>query len=187
MKAILVLSFCLLTLTATAKETGAHVHGAASLQVVVDGASLIFNFESPLDNLIGFERGPRSDAERAKVRAMAQRFHNGADLFVPTPEARCTLRDVQLTSAVIAPGLLAAIADPAATNKPADAAAAQAGGHADLDASLRFECEQPAALRGVDVRLFRAFGGLRQIDAAVAGPRTQRGGRLTPQRTLLSW
>jgi len=106
---------------------------------------------------------------------------------VPTPEARCTLRDVQLTSAVIAPGLLASKPKPTATDKSAAAKAAQAEAHADLDASLRFECDQPAALRGVDVRLLRAFGGLRQIDAAVIGLRTQRGSRLTPQRALLSW
>ena len=68
---------------------GAHQHGVAKLAVAVDGKLLEIALESPLDNLLGFERAPRTDAEREAVRKMAQRFHAAAGLYTPTPAANC--------------------------------------------------------------------------------------------------
>ena len=181
---------------AFAKGPGAHLHGVARLDVVLDDKILQLSLETPLANLLGFERGPRSEAERQAVRAMALRFHAGATLFVPTAAAGCTLLGSELASNVIEPSLLAAPA--AVASKPTAAAAttkttgtapaaASVHEHADLDANLRFLCAQPAALKGVEVRLFQAFPRLRQLDTALATGRAQRGARLTPQQTMLSF
>jgi hypothetical protein len=43
-----------------------HEHGVARLDVAVDAGRVSFSLETPLDNLLGFERAPRTDAERAK-------------------------------------------------------------------------------------------------------------------------
>lgn len=181
---------------ASAKGPGAHLHGVARLEVVLDDKVLQLSLETPLANLLGFERGPRSEAERQAVRAMALRFHAGATLFVPTAAAGCTLLGSQLVSGVIEAGLLAApaaVAGPAAmaAKLPAGAtpapAANSAPDHADLEATVRFVCAQPAALKGVEVRLFQAFPRLRQLDTALATGKVQRGTRLTPQQTMLSF
>jgi hypothetical protein len=185
MKRLLALALATPCTAVWAREPGAHVHGAATLQVAIDGNTLELGLESPLDHLIGFERGPRTDTERQTVRAMAQRFHDPASLFVPTPAARCTPRPSTLASAVIDAALLAAPGAPAA--RPATPAKAEPDGHADLDATVRFQCDNMAALRGVEVRLFRAFPGLRQIDAVVVTAKGQRGLRLTPDKPLLAW
>ena len=172
---------------ATAKEPAAHQHGVAKLQVSVEGKMIEISLESPLDNLVGFERGPRNDKERQAVRAMALRFHNAASLFVPTPEAACTPRETELSSAVIDPGLLAAGPSPVPERKPAPAPAAASGEHADLDATMRFQCDNVAALKGLDVRLFKTFSGLRRIDASVVSSRGQRGAKLTAGQSMLTW
>lgn len=165
-------------------QHGAHQHGVAKLAVAVDGNVLEINLESPLDNLLGFERAPRTDAEREAVRKMAQRFHAPAGLYTPTPAANCTPQAAELASDVLSPALLAA----AGTAAPSAAPAAKAGdGHADLDATVRFQCANPAALKGVEVGLFKAFPKFRQIDAAVAAGSGQRGSKLTPRQTALSW
>ena len=192
MKLIHMIASSLLALVAcgaTAKEPAAHQHGVAKLQVAVDGKMIEISLESPLDNFVGFERGPRNDKERQAVRAMALRFHDAASLFVPTPEAACTPRETELSSAVIDPGLLAAGPSPAPERKPvpAPAAATASGGHADLDATMRFQCDNVAALKGLDVRLFKAFSGLRRIDASVVSSRGQRGAKLTAGQSVLTW
>ncbi len=179
---------------AMAQGPGAHLHGVAKLDVVLDGKILQLSLESPLANLLGFERGPRSEAERQAVRAMALRFHAGATLFVPTAAAGCTFLGSELASAVIEPSLLAAPAAVAVAAQPAPATTTSASPapapkheHADLDATVRFLCAQPAALKGVDLRLFQAFPRLRQLDTALATGKAQRGARLTPQQTMLSF
>ncbi len=173
----------LLLAAAPASAAGAHQHGVASLQVVAEGNSLSLTLDSPLDNLLGFERGPRSEAERAAVRAMAQRFHAGAALAQPTPAAGCQLQTVALASEVIAPALLAKSgAAPGAASPPA------AGGHADLAATLGFHCSQPQALKGVALGgLFQAFPRLRQLDTAVVAPGVQRGAKLGAKQPVLAW
>jgi len=177
------LALLLAAATVSAWAEGAHQHGVARLEVVVDGSSLAITLDSPLDNLLAFERGPRTEAERAAVRAMAQRLHAAATLLQPTPAAGCTLRTVALQSDVIDPALLARGATAGArTGTPA------AGGHADLEASFQFDCSQPQALKGLALGgLFQAFPRLRQLDVALAAPGVQRGARLTPQKPVLAW
>ena len=171
-------------LIGAAQAAGAHQHGVAKLEVAADGNSLTVTLDTPLDNLLGFERGPRTDAERKAVQAMAQRLRNAATLLVPAAAAGCQLQGVDLASDVIAPALLAAAPAPAA----APAAPAAAGGHADLEASFRFQCAQPQALKSLDVAgLFQAYPRLKLLDAALAAPGVQRGAKLRPKQATLAW
>lgn len=181
------LALLLLAGTAAPAVAGsAHQHGVARLEVVADGSSLTVTLDSPLDNLLGFERGPRTAAERAAAQAMAQRLHGGAALWQPTPAAGCTLQDVALASAVIDPALLAPGGRPSATSA-APAPAADAG-HADLQAVFRFDCRAPQGLRGLALGgLFQAFPRLRQLDAAVVAPGVQRGARVGAKNPVLAW
>lgn len=182
--AALVLALCA-SLAGAAQAAGAHQHGVARLEVAADGNSLTITLDSPLDNLLGFERGPRTDAERKTVQAMAQRLRNATMLVVPAAAAACQLQGVDLASDVIAPALLAAAPATASATVPAAPAGA---GHADLEASFRFQCAQPQALKSLDVAgLFQAFPRLKQLDAALAAPGVQRGAKLRPKQATLAW
>lgn len=162
---------------------GAHQHGVARLEVVAEGPTLTVTLDSPLDSLVGFERGPRTAAERSAVQAMAQALHNGTTLLQPTPAAGCTLRGVALQSDVIDSALLGKGASPAGNGKPP-----AAGGHADLEATFSFDCRTPTALKGLALGgLFSAFPRLRQLDAAVAVPGVQRGFKPTPAKPQIGW
>lgn len=161
----------------------AHVHGAAHLDVAVDGAVLSLQLESPLDNLLGFEHAPRDKAERDKVAQMAAKLRATEKLFVPTPAAACQPEAVSLASSVLPPELLGE----RSAGKSAEQAEEEEEGHADLDASWQFRCAHPEALRGMEVRLFQDFSGLREIETQVATPRGQQGARLTPEKRTLAW
>ena len=164
-----------------AKEPGAHAHGQAELRVAVDGNQLEVTLESPLDNVLGFERAPRNDKERSAVRAMALKLRQAQTLFVPTPEARCTLASVQIASAVLAPQLLGEASS-------ATTPGANPDGHADLDATFQWRCTEPAQLTSLDVRLMQAFSGLRKLNVQVAGPRGQSAMQVSHgQRVVVKW
>ena len=166
---------------AAAHEPGAHVHGVAELHVAIDGRALEIDLESPLDNLLGFEHPPRSDSERAAVRAMAARLRQAQTMFVTPAAAQCKTTKVRLASAALPAELLGE------TPAAAGAATKDADGHADLDASFSFECQAPERLKGMEVGLMQAFAGFHRINVAVAGPRGQSAAVLTPGRRALSW
>jgi len=170
---------------AGAHQPGAHVHGLATLEVAIDGAAVQISLDSPLDNLLGFERAPRNEKDRQAVKTMALKLHQAAILFVFTPAAQCRLESARLESAVLAPGLLAPAADSGKSSDTAKADSADV--HAELAATWHFQCAMPQALQGIEVRLFQQFSGLKRIDAAVVGPKGQSSAKLSPKSTRLKW
>lgn len=193
-----VLILCVLT-AASAGAADKHVHGHAALEVAVDGNRLLIVFESPLDNLVGFEHAPRTEKQKDAVRRMAAQVNRPEQHFVPTAEARCTSGGVRLASEVIDPSLLGAATAPAGAAKPpAHPPRDKHGhkghkgykgdkGHAELQAEFVFRCEQPEKLSSLEVKLFDAFRGLKRIDVQVAGARKQAAARLTPKNHRVSW
>lgn len=170
---------------AKAQEHGAHVHGIATLEIAIDGAVVQINLDSPLDNLLGFERAPRNEKERQSVKAMALRLYQADTLFIFTPAAQCRLESTRLESAVLAPSLLAPAPD---SGKSGDTAKADASDeHAGLAATWHFQCAVPQALQGVEVHLFQKFSSLKRINAVVIGLKGQSSAKLSPKSTRLKW
>ena len=152
---------CLTFAAAPAWSAGkAHEHGALKLDVAIEGNKLTIAMEAPLDNLLGFERAPRTDAERKAAADVLARLRNpnqGKSLFSADAAAQCTLSKADVQAPVLEPG-----AKPAPKDE-----------HADLDASYEFSCAQPAELRSLDVGLFDAYNRIQRIDVQVAGPKSQ--------------
>lgn len=183
----------------------AHVHGIADAEVTLDGERLTVLLRIPLDSLVGFETAPRTALQRERIRTMAARLHQPADLVVPTPAGACEAGPPTLASPVIAPDLLApppagtgagTAATPPAATRPGTAQGAAAGTaapkgksqHADLEATWTFACRPAQAVTGVSLDgLFSAFDGLREIRAAIVTDKGQSGAVLVRKRSRLSW
>lgn len=151
----------LLMLTALAACAAAqahkpHQHGHASLAIAVDGRTLTVSLDAPLDGFLGFERAPRSDAERKAAAALLARLREPATLFKPDAAADCKPAGVTVTAPVLESG------------------AKTGGEHADLEVEASFDCTNPQALRTLDVALFEAYPRLQRIDVQVAGPKGQQ-------------
>lgn len=143
------LSTALCALPAQVNAHGkAHEHGVLTMTVVLEAQTLTIEVEMPLDTLVGFERRPRTNAERTAATAALARMRAGSELFRPDDAAACQLSETR----VEAPVLEARTGD------------ANDDGHADLDASYRFTCAQPGRLAGIDVSIFEAFKRARRID-----------------------
>ncbi|MGE0314984.1 MAG: DUF2796 domain-containing protein [Lautropia sp.] len=161
---------------------GAHRHGVSTMEIAVDGRVLDIRLETPLDDLVGFERAPRTPAEQAGVRRMATTLRDvGRHLVLPA-QAGCTAGATTLESAVLDPSLLQP-----STGAPGAAGAAGApasDGHAEVVVNWRFECDRIDRLDRIEVKLFDSFAGIRQIDVQSAGPRAQKGTTLGPKRRV---
>lgn len=152
------LSMALAPLGAWAQDK-AHQHGMLTLGIAIEARGLSVQMASPLDNLVGFERAPRTDAERGRVEATLAKLQAGAAMFAVDPAAQCRLARVELVSAALALGT---------PTRPAGQRE-----HADLEASYAFDCQDAARAAFVDVGLFDAFAGVRQIEVQVAAPAGQ--------------
>lgn len=145
-------------LSATAFAAKPHEHGAARLDVAVEPGRITFELEAPLDNLLGFERVPRNDAERQQADAMVTALKAADVLFRIDPAAQCRLAKVELASAAL---------------KLGQAASDAAEGHADLDGEFVFDCRNAARAGFVELALFDAFPRLQRLDVQVVMPKGQ--------------
>ena len=136
----------------------AHVHGVAKLDIAVEDNKLTLQLDSPMDNLLGFERAPRTDAERRLADGVVAQLRAASTLFKIDPAAQCTLAKVELISAALKLG----------TPDPAESQ----DGHADLDGSFEFNCADATKAAYVDVGLF-SFAHVQRLEVRVVTARGQ--------------
>lgn len=159
-------------LTVAAASGGAHVHGTAAIDIVIEGSELHLDLHSPLDHFVGFERAPRTEREKRALDALRTKLMQPERLFVISTAARCTPE---------APSVEMPFGQASNGTKN------EAGEHAELHASFTFRCAAPEALRSIEFRLFDFFPGMERVKAQLAGPRGQSAATLTSKRRTLSW
>lgn len=157
MKILLPLLFAAVSIAPPALAAKAHDHGVARLDVVVEPGRVVFELDTPLDNLVGFERAPRTDAERDKVKAALAKLNEAGALFRIDNAAGCKPGKVELTSAALGLGGTAPVKE----------------GHADLEGHFVFDCTAGAKAGFVELGLFEAFAGLKRLELQVVTPKGQ--------------
>lgn len=160
------LGTCLVSLFAASAAVAAppHEHGVARLDVAVEAGRITLMLEMPLDTLVGFERAPRNDAERASARAALARLADAAKLWRPDPAAGCGAAQVEIEAGPLEPGH--------AHGADHDHAHGE-DGHADADASYTLECAAAERAGFVDTGLLENFPRLRIVHVQVATPKGQ--------------
>lgn len=154
----------LMALLPAAHAQHKHTHGEGRLDAAIEGGKISLALELPLDVVVGFERAPKNDKEKATLAEAEQALKDAAALFIPTAAAQC------------AP-------DKVAVGMPTFGS----GEHADIDAEYVFTCNTPAALKGIETTLFKSFKRLYRLEVQRTGPTGQGAARLTPKKPILTW
>lgn len=158
----------------------AHVHGQLELDVAIEGPAISIELRSPLDNLIGFERAPRTEVEKNTVDQTLALLRAADQLFRIDPAAGCKLGPVTLQAPVLGLG-----GAPAPANAPAGAAGADE--HADLHGRFAFNCTSAEQAKYIELDFFKAFKNARQIDAQIVTAKGQYKRSLKRPASRLSW
>ncbi|MBK1686737.1 ZrgA family zinc uptake protein [Rubrivivax gelatinosus] len=153
-----------------------HEHGVARLDVAVEPGRVTLMLEMPLDTLVGFERAPRNDAERAAARTALARLADAAKLWRPDPAAGCGPAQVDIEGGPLEPGHQ--------HGNDHDHAHGEEG-HADADASYTLECAAAERAGFVDTGLLESFPRLRIVHVQVATPKGQWKAMLSRPATQL--
>jgi hypothetical protein len=147
--------------TTAPEQPPAHQHGAASLQVSLDGRALHITLEGPSDNLLGFEHAPRNDAEKQTVARAESQLKKPVQLVGTPPAAECQPQPARVDMKLPAAG--------------------SGETHSEVEAEWRWDCGKPDALTQVDVSgLFKAFPRLKQLKVQVVTARGQKTAVLKP-------
>ena len=158
---------------------GAHEHGVAKLNVVLDGNTLELELDSPAMNLVGFEHAASSDADTAKVAAVRQQLEQPSKLFGLASAAGCKDDQQALESPLFG-----------------DAAKADDDGdehekghmHSDINAHYQLTCATPEKLTQLDLApLYKAFPATQKINVQLIGPNGQKGVETSPAKAMVAF
>lgn len=156
----------------------AHEHGAAMLNVVLDGQVLELELESPAMNLVGFEHAAKSTADKAKVAAARSQLTQPQVLF-GLNAGDCTISKQEVESPLFAKH---ADSDEHEHEKSHDSE------HSDIHAHYSLDCQKPEELQQLDLgELFKRFPATEKIQVQLIGPNGQQGLELTPAQPTLSF
>ena len=195
---LLALPFALLPLAAMAADEhdhdndhehgslGAHEHGVARLNAVLDGKARELELESPAMNLVGFEHLATTDADKAKVAAARKQLEQPLALFSLPKAAGCVVSSQELESPLF--GDKPEDNHDHATDGKGAAAHDHDHDHSDIHAHYQFTCTSPAALKNLDLaNLFKTFPATQKIQVQLIGPSGQQGVEATPQAATLKF
>ncbi len=158
---------------------GAHEHGVAKLNAVLDGNTLELELDSPAMNLVGFEHAANSDADKAKVAAVRQQLEQPLKLFGLPAAAGCKEDQQELESPLFGDA-------PKADDDGDDHEHSHQ--HSDIGAHYQLTCANPDKLAQVDLApLFKAFTATQKITVHLIGPNGQKGAEATPAKAAVAF
>ncbi|SEC48032.1 DUF2796 domain-containing protein [Pseudomonas anguilliseptica] len=154
----------------------AHEHGAAQLNVVLDGKMLHLQLDSPAMNLVGFEHAAKTDADKAKVAAARSQLQQPQALF-GVNAGDCNISKQELESPLFA------------EHKHEEHHEHDHGSeHSEIHAHYSLDCQKPEELKQLDLgELFKRFPATEKIQVQLIGPNGQLGLELTPAQPTLSF
>ncbi|MFB4251398.1 DUF2796 domain-containing protein [Pseudomonas idahonensis] len=164
---------------------GAHEHGVARLNAVLDGQALELELESPAMNLVGFEHAPSTDADKAKVAAARTQLEQPLVLFSLPKAAACTVAKQELESPLFGDKPDADAHD----DDDKDAAGHEHHHeHSEIHAHYQFTCAKPDALKHLDLgQVFKTFPATQKIQVQLISPNGQQGVEATAKAATLKF
>jgi|GEM_PF-26210 len=86
------------------RDLDSHQHGASSLNIVIENSTVYLEFESPWNNLVGFEHEPSTDEQREAVSQAISLLEQPLSLFSPDGDSACVVASIDIESTMSAEG-----------------------------------------------------------------------------------
>jgi Protein of unknown function (DUF2796) len=155
---------CVIALSpaATAAEeqraAGTHEHGHGTLTLAIDGKTVSIELEAPGDDIVGFERAPATDAEKAAVAAAERTLANLPSVLDLGAAAGCT-----------------------SVSGAAKFKAGEGGGeHAEFHVTYILACAAAEKLATIGLPYFKTFPRAVELDVSAVTAKGQAAFEVTP-------
>ena len=169
----------------------AHVHGKASINLVLDDQSLFIEFESPAYNLVGFEHEPKDQLQHKEVQDSLSLLSRPRKVFGFSAQAGCLVESVSVTTTMAGVGKNTVgyeeehheeehhdHSDGDSTNKES---------HSEFKANYLMICSEPEKLRTIEFKLFKEFLGLKSVQVQWINGEGQGYIELNAESSKLKW
>lgn len=157
----------------------AHVHGQASLFVVLENQQLLIEFETPALNLVGFEHAPHDEQQWHKLEEVRQQLATVPQLF-SFSGGQCQPVTVDIDMPMMQQDEHEETHNGNDHNKTHEGHQEIHADHSGIQTSYRFDCQQPAALRAIDVILLNRFPAIEALGVQWIVDGRQGGQTLSP-------
>ena len=162
-----------------------HVHGAGTLQLVLEGGSLNAELRLPAMDVVGFEHAPREPKHKDAVKKAVAMLKDSRQVLALPDDAQCTAAPGAVESELLE-GERHAADHKHDQHDQHETGHDHADGeaHADFEVVYRFDCRRPEALK--QILLFQQLPKLERLDVEMATPAGQRGQRLVPGQDVIA-
>ena len=186
-----------------------HEHGAAKIDLVLDGNELAFDWMSPAANLLGFEHQAKTDAQKQTLASVKALLGKPEHILALPSAAGCKVTAHSIDSELFA-------SSDVKTSKQQETHEHDEHGHednehkhddehkhdahddhddhehhedahADVIVSYHFECAQPQAITTLTFTLFQHFSLTEKVQVQGIINEQQLAETLTPQHHSLTW
>jgi hypothetical protein len=146
-----------------------HAHGAAELNIVVEGKQITVEFRTPAEGVMGFEHEAKTDADQKKrdaaIKNIKERF---GEMMILDKKLGCTFRagEVLLVETGGADSK-----DP----KGKKSADKKSGEHREVRATHNFACNHDPAGSRVTFGVTKLFPGIRELKVQILSGKKQSG------------
>ena len=169
----------------------AHVHGKASINLVLDDQSLFIEFESPAYNLVGFEHEPKDQIQQKEVQDTLSLLSRPRKVFGFSAQAGCLVESVSVTTTMAGVGKNTVgyeeehheeehhdHSDGDSTNKES---------HSEFKANYLMTCSEPEKLRTIEFKFFKEFLNLKSVQVQWINGEGQGYIELDAESSKLEW
>ena len=175
----------------------AHEHGVAQMNVAFEGNELYIELISPAANIVGFEHQPRTQDQKAAVKAAIKKLEAGEKLFAfPSGVGGSLVKSKVHTDINNDSGRESDETQSHEHHEMSSDAGNEAEKHGDEEhqhgdehehhsefkGEYHFVCKKPEKLAYVDVLLFRVFSGIEHIEVQLLTGTRQTAYELTPTK-----
>jgi hypothetical protein len=161
------------------RELGAHVHGAGSLNIAIDGNTVSLGLNAPGHDIVGFEHAPSNADQRLALEMAKEKLAQPLKLFELSQAAGCTVAstDVKFDTG-----------EGEANNSkgPSDTKAGEEGKHADFDADYVINCKAADAIDQIQFRYFKLFADAEKLTVTIVTGAGQKQVEVTKASPSLS-
>ncbi len=126
------------------KSLDTHIHGVSTLNIVQQGKILLFEFEMPGNDIVGFEYEAKESNDTKKVENAINILSNYKNMISPSSSAECKL---QTYSADII----------------------NEGKHSEFISSYKFNCSNISKLKIIYLKYFKSFQNGKKLNIKIIG------------------
>ena len=173
----------------------AHEHGVAHLNVAHDGKNLYIELTSPAANILGFEYQPRTQEQKAAVKAAIKKLEAGEALFILPSDAEGELTKSKVHTDIASDSdhksedehthdhnEISKKDEEDKHRHQENHESNKHEKHSEFEAEYHFVCKKPEKLVHIDVMLFSVFPGIEHIEVQLLTDTKQTALELTAKK-----